>query len=127
VGKNPKETEGKSKMTDLQRFTALSEAANYADKAAYLSDLALSSMWGDAEDIDSATMNKRLEELGKIYDAATITVSEIRASTGLTQASFSQHYFVPFRTLQDWEGGQRTPPAYVKLFLVQICGLADIF
>jgi DNA-binding transcriptional regulator YiaG len=119
----------KNSMTDAQRYNAVTKAAKYTDKDAYLSDLVLSSLWGDAEDevIDRPTMDKRMEELGKIYDSATITVSEIRASTGLTQNAFSKRFCVPVRTLQDWEGGKRTPPLYVILLLAAACGLTDIF
>ena len=42
-----------------------------------------------------------------------MTVQEIRALTGLSQAGFAAKYDIPKRTIQDWEQGQRTPPGYV--------------
>ena len=42
-----------------------------------------------------------------------MTIKEIRAFTGLSQVKFADRYSIPVRTLQDWEAGRRTPPAYV--------------
>ena len=40
-------------------------------------------------------------------------IKSIRSSTGMSQARFSATYEIPIRTIQDWERGARTPPAYV--------------
>ena len=34
-------------------------------------------------------------------------------STGMTRKAFSEHTGIPVRTLEDWEAGRRTPPAYI--------------
>ncbi len=39
-------------MTDKQFYACCQEAANYADRDAYVSDLALSDIWGDPEDTE---------------------------------------------------------------------------
>jgi len=45
-----------------------------------------------------------------------MTVKEIRTLTGLSQARFAEKYGIPKRTLEKWEQGETTPPAYlVKL------------
>lgn len=41
-----------------------------------------------------------------------------RKATGLTQHGLAARTQIPFRTLQDWEGGQRTPPPYVQRFVL---------
>ncbi len=41
-------------------------------------------------------------------------IKELRALTGLSQAKFSQKYGIPKRTIEDWEAGRRTAPAYVE-------------
>lgn len=41
-----------------------------------------------------------------------------RKSTGLTQQGIADRMLIPFRTIQQWEGGQRTPPAYVQRFVL---------
>ena len=45
-----------------------------------------------------------------------MTIKEIRALTGLSQASFSEKYEIPKRTLEKWEQGEHEAPLYlVKL------------
>ena len=41
------------------------------------------------------------------------TIKEIRLSTGLSQAKFGEILHIPVRSIQDWEQGLRTCPAYV--------------
>jgi putative transcriptional regulator len=56
-----------------------------------------------------------------------LTIADIRKSTGLTQAAFAKRFHIPLRSIENWEGGQRKPPEYVKLLLAHVCGLIDIF
>ena len=41
-----------------------------------------------------------------------------RLAAGLTQKAMSELMEIPFRTIQDWEAGKRTPPPYVRRFVV---------
>jgi transcriptional regulator with XRE-family HTH domain len=41
-----------------------------------------------------------------------------RTAAGLTQHSMADRMLIPFRTIQQWEGGQRTPPEYVQRFVL---------
>ena len=40
-------------------------------------------------------------------------IRELRESTGMSRKEFSEHTRIPVRTLEDWEAGRRTPPAYI--------------
>lgn len=40
-------------------------------------------------------------------------IKELRAELGLSQRAFAQRYRIPLRSIENWEGGQRTPPSYV--------------
>lgn len=40
-------------------------------------------------------------------------IKTIRALTGLSQAAFAARFGIPRRTIEEWEAGRRTPPAYV--------------
>ena len=40
-------------------------------------------------------------------------IKELRAKLGLSQRAFAQRYRIPLRSIENWEGGQRTPPDYV--------------
>lgn len=42
-----------------------------------------------------------------------MSIKELRKFYNLTQTQFSLITGVPVRTLQEWENGRRTPPAYV--------------
>lgn len=52
-----------------------------------------------------------------------MTVKKLRAQTGLSQRAFSDYFNIPFRTLQDWEQGRRTPPDYVVSMMERIIKL----
>ena len=40
-------------------------------------------------------------------------IKELRIRTGMTQKEFAKYFNIPKRTIENWEGGQRTPPPYV--------------
>ncbi len=42
-----------------------------------------------------------------------MTIREMRQKLGMTQGEFSSRYKIPFRTIQNWETEQRTPPEYI--------------
>lgn len=44
----------------------------------------------------------------------------IRKASGLTQAAFAERYGIPKRTIENWEGGQRTAPEYVLDLLERV-------
>ena len=45
-------------------------------------------------------------------------LKQIRLEKGLTQKEFSELTNVPFRTIQNWETGQRKCPEYVEKLLI---------
>lgn len=42
-----------------------------------------------------------------------MNIREMRTLLGDTQSEFAARYNIPFRTVQNWESGVRTPPEYV--------------
>lgn len=108
-------------MTDKQRMYCLSEASNYADRDAYISDLSLSSVWCDAEDAEIPS--ERIESLGRLWDAYHRSTKDICALAGLSQKGFSERFCIPYRTVCDWCTGSHTPPDYVKIMIQQLLGL----
>ena len=46
-------------------------------------------------------------------EVVIINIRELRTKLGDTQSEFSARYNIPFRTVQNWEAGIRTPPGYV--------------
>lgn len=107
-------------MTDHQFSAIFTAALNAGDREAFVSDWALSSIWGDPE--GGAIPAQRLDELGELWDAAHLSIRDIRARTGLSQAAFAERYLIPKRSVENWEGGQRECPAYLRLMLAQLSG-----
>lgn len=46
-------------------------------------------------------------------------VKEARKQAGLTQAKMNQLMKVPLRTIQSWEAGDREPPEYVQMLVLE--------
>lgn len=40
-------------------------------------------------------------------------IKSLREQTRMTQREFSEYFDIPVRTIENWEGGKRTPPVYV--------------
>ena len=108
-------------MTDKQFTLCVSEVDNYSDPAAYVSDLALSSMWGDAE--DAAIPQERIAFLSQLWDAFHRSVKEIAAAAGMSQRSLAERFCVPYRTMEDWCTGKRACKLYDRLMMQECLGL----
>ena len=46
-----------------------------------------------------------------------MNIREMRMCLGDTQREFAERYHIPFRTVQNWEAGVRTPPEYIIALL----------
>jgi hypothetical protein len=108
-------------MTDKLFYTLFGDAIASPDRDAFVSDWSLSSVWGDAPDADIPA--DRIDLLARLWDAAHLTIRDIRQHTGLSQAAFATHYCIPTRTLEDWERGVRSCPDYLRLLLAKDVGL----
>ena len=106
------------KLTPAIRAALYAETGAYADRDAYVSDLALSSIWGDAEDAEVPA--ERLALLGAIWDGAHCTIPELIKLHGLTQMDFAQYFNIPLRTVQHWYLGDRACPPYVVAMAAEL-------
>lgn len=107
-------------MTDKLFCTLFAAALAAADRGTFVSDWSLSSAWVDAP--DAAIPADRIDLLARLWDAAHLTIRDIRQHTGLSQAAFATRYCIPTRTLEDWERGARSCPDYLRLLLAQATG-----
>ena len=107
--------------TDKLFYTLFGDAITSPDRDAFVSDWSLSSVWGDAPDAEIPA--DRIDLLARLWDAAHLTIRDIRQHTGLSQAAFAMRYCIPTRTLEDWERGVRSCPDYLRLLLAQATGL----
>lgn len=108
-------------MTDKQRSLCISEAQNYTDRDAYITDLALSSMWGDGP--KDEVPQDRIDQLGRIYDAVHRSVKDIAAAAGVSHRKLAERFCIPYRTMENWCGGQNPCPLYVRLMMQMCIGL----
>lgn len=108
-------------MIDKQRMYCVSEALEYTDRDAYVSDLALSAIWGDPADADIPA--DRLETLGKIWDAVHRSVREIADAAGLSHRKLAERFCVPYRTMENWCSSTNNCPVYIRLMMQQLLGL----
>lgn len=107
---------------NLKQYTiCAAEAQNYSSRDAYISDLALSAMWGN--DPENAIQPERLEALGEIYDAAGRSVKEIAAAAGISGRKLAERFGIPYRTVEDWCAERRKCPDYVRLMMQEILNL----
>ena len=104
-------------MTNHQFYTLWGEAITSPDRDAFVSDAALSSLWGE----DDADPMVHVPELEKLWDAAHTGVKAIREFAGMTQAEFAARHLVPLRTLQRWEKGEC--PEHIRLLLLESEGV----
>ena len=111
-------------MTDKQFYFCFTEIDNYQDRGAYVSDMALSSIWEDtpSDEIPAG----RVEAIAKIWDAYHKSVKDIAAEAGLSQRKLSDRFCIPLRTVEDWCAGKRTPPDYVRMMMQELLGLLQI-
>ena len=108
-------------MTNKQYRLCVAEAENYTDRDAYLSDLALSSIWGDAADAEIP--DERIRDLGEIWDAYHRSVKQIAAEAGISCRAMAEHFCIPSRTVEDWYTERRESPLYVRLMMQELLGL----
>lgn len=107
-------------MTDKQFYTIWTEALTDSNKEAFVSDWWTSSIF--SEDEADADLVSQIE---KIWDAAHMTVAEIRTTTGLSQGKFSVKYCIPVNTIHNWEQGVSKCPDYLRLLLIESLGLIE--
>lgn len=110
-------------MTAIQFNSCVQAAMNYASLDDYVSDLSLSTIWGDKDGISDASIRFALRS---IYTAVNRTPKEIVAASGLSQAAFAERYCIPKRTVENWCSGARECPLYTRLLLQRAEGLLKI-
>ena len=107
-------------FSNAQIEYALSEAPNYTDVDAFVSDMLTSSMFLDPEDEEAEIPTELSELLYKLWHVAALPFKEFLACMDLTQTECSRRYCIPLRTVQGWAGGSRTPPMYVRYMIAQL-------
>ena len=111
-------------MTDKQYTICVTEAQNYTNRDAYISDMALSSVWCDSP--DAQTQQDRLDQLGSVYDAVHRSVKDVAAAAGISVRAMAIRFCIPIRTAESWCGttdAGRQCPLYTRLMMQECLGL----
>ena len=109
-----------SHMTNLQYSVCVEETAAYRDKDAYVSDLALSPIWGISED---EIPQERIEFLASLWDACHRSIKDIALLAGLSVRQLAMHFAVPRRTAENWSAGVNDPPRHILLMMQEALGV----
>ncbi len=111
-------------MTHNQYYEAVTEIQNYTDRDAFTSDVALSitSLEDADKEIDLVAI---AGQIGMIWDAYHMSIKDLRAVTGLSQAAFSRRFLFPRRTLENWESAKvpNECPLYIRMLIADVLGL----
>lgn len=102
-------------MTNRQRLECVREMDAYTDRDAYISGLALSSLWVDAEDAEIP--QERIDELVELWDVLHGGVKWIAAQHGMSCRALAERFCIPYRTMENWSGGTAAPAPYVLLMM----------
>lgn len=111
-------------MTEKQIYRLFGEAANYADPEAFASDAALSLL--DPEDPGQEIDMGLYAQLQVLWSVANDPFRRLLERMELNQSQCATRFCIPLRTVQDWAGGRRTSPPYVRLMMAEAVGLLDI-
>jgi DNA polymerase-1 len=60
---------------------------------------------------------------GKLWDAAHMSVRQIKEASGMSQLKFAERFCIPRRTVEDWCAGKRECPDYLRLLIMEALGI----
>lgn len=109
-------------MDDKTFNILFTEALVQPDLDKFIAEWGTSSLFDPAPDGSPPDYDKIVIQLKHVHYLAHVTVADLRAFAGLTQAAFAEHFCIPKRTLEGWEA-KGTCPSYVRLMLAQLLGI----
>lgn len=108
-------------MTINQFSLAVSEAPNYSDPDAYVSDLLLSAAFLP-EDEQAEPDLSTADALRRIWMAAAAHFRDLLRELGLGQTELARRYQIPLRTVQNWASGVNDCPTYTRMMIARLEG-----
>lgn len=112
-------------MTYKDYYQLIGEALDASDRDTYISEWATSSIFDPDPDAPAPDCDAVVADLTNIWDVAHMTVAQIRATTGMTQAQFAERFCLKRRTLEDWESRNKCPD-HIRLMTAEILGLITV-
>lgn len=108
-------------MNDKQFIFCWSEVLQYGDKASYISDVSMSSIFEEFDGEDAPP--ERIRILSELYDGWHRTVKEIAADSGLSCRKLAEKFGIPYRTMEYWSSNPGAIAPYTKLMMQELLGL----
>lgn len=108
-------------MTHAQFTLACSEAPNYSDPDAFISDMLTSSAFAPA-DPESELDLTQADALRRIWTAAAALFRDMLRALDLGQTELARRYQIPLRTVQNWASGVNDCPVYTRLMIARLEG-----
>lgn len=71
------------------------------------------------------TMRVWFDEGGEGMDCREYLI-ELRKSTGMNRREFTEYFGIPYRTMQDWELGNRQMPEYLLRLMAYKVGIEQM-
>lgn len=106
-------------MTDKRFYDLWVDALAQPDEDMYIAEYG----YPDWFDEISEEAGEVVEKLREIHRVSHMSMRDIIATTGLTQAEFAVKYCVPKRTVENWASGVNKCPDYVRLLFARELGI----
>lgn len=107
------------KLTDKDFYTLFGAALETNDQDMYIAEWGTSSIFFQDPDSEGPEFDDVVNTLLDIWTKAHMSIKEIRAKTGLSQAAFAKRFCIPKRSIENWESGTRAAPDYLRLLLLE--------
>lgn len=109
-------------MTDTQLALAITEAPNYTDPDAFISDILLSAAFLPPEDAAAQPDLAQVDDLHRVWTVVAAPFRDFLALTGYAQKQLSRRFHIPFSTVNGWARNERHCPTYIRLMIAELCG-----
>ena len=113
-----------TRLTDKQLYSCFPKATASPDPDAFAADAVLSLLdsAGPAQEADPDL----LCQLRTLWQVANAPFRDLLDLMGLNQTQCATRFCIPLRTVQDWAGGRRAAPLYLRLMMAEAMQLLDL-
>jgi putative transcriptional regulator len=66
---------------------------------------------------EQGTLTENERKKYRVHDFNAMDVARIRKASGMTQHQFSKTFYIPLKTLRNWEQGERVPRGTASILL----------
>ena len=116
------------RLTDKQIYTYLGETAEYTDRDAFASDVAVSVY--DAAGLSDDIAPAFVEQLARLWDVIRLPFRDLLAAFGIGQTACSRRFCISIKTVQRWcsasDNYARECAPYIRLMMAELLGYLDI-